>query len=159
MNEIKILELDKILSLLSERCVSEPAKEKALTLLPFESIEKCRASLEETDAAYVLYKKFSAPSFSGLSDISAILKKAERGAILSISDFLRIGRVLRISRLLGEYCVAHVTEGVLMKYLEKFTPNKYLEDKIFADFPSEEKSAIWRRRSQRHKKKNSSREK
>ena len=138
MNEIKILELDKILSLLSERCVSEPAKEKALTLLPFESIEKCRASLEETDAAYVLYKKFSAPSFSGLSDISAILKKAERGAILSISDFLRIGRVLRISRLLGEYCVAHVTEGVLMKYLEKFTPNKYLEDKIFTDFPSEE---------------------
>lgn len=87
MNEIKILELDKILSLLSERCVSEPAKEKALTLLPFESIEKCRASLEETDAAYVLYKKFSAPSFSGLSDISAILKKAERGAILSILRF------------------------------------------------------------------------
>ena len=81
MNEIKILELDKILSLLSERCVSEPAKEKALTLLPFESIEKCRASLEETDAAYVLYKKFSAPSFSGLGDIK---KSGER------SDFINL---------------------------------------------------------------------
>ena len=84
MNEIKILELDKILSLLSERCVSEPAKEKALTLLPFESIEKCRASLEETDAAYVIQKILGSVFFGTFRYFGDIKKSGER------SDFINL---------------------------------------------------------------------
>lgn len=138
MNEIKTLELDKIRDLLAECCISEPAKERARTLLPFDSEERCRTALEETDEAFVLYKKYSAPTFSGLSDVSASVKKAQRGSVLSVPEFLKIGGVLRVSRLLEEYCKNHIEDGALLKYLEKFSSNKYLEEKIFTAFPSEE---------------------
>lgn len=139
MNETKALEFDKILSLLSDCCVSEPAKERARTLLPFDEEERCRRALEETDEAFVLYKKFSVPSFSGVSDVSQILKKAQRGAVLAIPEFLKIAGVLRSARLLEEYLKNHAEkEGELYKYLVKFSSNKYLEEKIFSDFPSEE---------------------
>lgn len=138
MNEIKTLELDKIRMLLSECCISEPAKKRALTLLPFDTSERCKTSLEETDEAYILYKKYSAPTFSGLSDISETLKKADRGAVLSAGELLKIARVLRVTRLLEEYLKNHISDGALLKYLPKFMSNKYLEEKIFTDFPSEE---------------------
>ena len=70
MNEIKTLELDKILFLLSDCCVSSSAKKAAEETVPFDSAEKCRQALRETDEAFVLYKKYSAPSFSEISDVS-----------------------------------------------------------------------------------------
>lgn len=137
MNEIKTLELDKILSLLADRCVSEPAKDAAVKTVPFSDPEKCRRALAETDEAFVLYKKFSAPSFSGISEISGAVKKAERGSTLSIPELLKIARVLKTARLLEEYLETHA-EGLLKEFLPKFSANRYLEDKIFTDFPSEE---------------------
>ncbi len=138
MNEIKTLELDKILLLLSDCCISPSAKKAAEETKPFDSAEKCRQALRETDEAFILYKKYSAPSFSGITDVSESVKKAERGAVLSIGEFLKIARLLRTARLLEEYLQNHAEDGLIKGYLPKFSSNRYLEDKIFTDFPSEE---------------------
>ena len=92
------LEYPKILATLSSYAKSVAGKNKAKELMPFESIAEIDRALSETaEADSVLFEYVLSPSFA-IDDIGMILIKAAKGAILSISEIMKVGRTLRTAR-------------------------------------------------------------
>ena len=135
------LELDKVLSLLSECAGSKEAKAACLRLRPVSDLDDVRALLEETTAASEFCTRKGNPGFSGVSDVSASLERAERGGSLSMTELLRVGGVLRCARNVKAYVSEDEEPTVLDTLFFMLTPNKYLEDHIFGAIISEEEIA------------------
>ena len=135
------LELDKVLSLLSECAGSKEAKAACLRLRPVSDLDDVRALLEETTAASEFCTRKGNPGFSGVSDVSASLERAERGGSLSMTELLRVGGVLRCARNVKAYVSEDEEPTVLDTLFFLLTPNKYLEDHIFGAIISEEEIA------------------
>ncbi|MCS7264294.1 MAG: endonuclease MutS2 [Armatimonadetes bacterium] len=91
---LRVLELDKILYALEERCVTEMAKEMVRSLLPSWDLEEVKRRLKETSDARRRIEKFGSPPIAGISDIRAILEQAQRGASLEPNQLLTIAKTL-----------------------------------------------------------------
>ena len=65
----KTLELDTVLQKLANECASEDAYNLALSIVPETDIILVERSLAETESAYLLTSKFTAPSFGGTNNI------------------------------------------------------------------------------------------
>ena len=65
---IRVLELPQLLERLSQKAVSEAAKERALRLTPSTDADDVRRLQDETDAARALIGLRGSPSFSGVKD-------------------------------------------------------------------------------------------
>ncbi len=135
------LELDKVLSLLADCAGSKEAKAACLRLHPATNLEDVQALLEETSAASELCTRKGNPSFSGVSDVSAALERADRGGTLSMAELLRVGGVLRCARNVKGYVAEDEQPTVLDTLFFMLTANKYLEDHIFGAIISEEEIA------------------
>ncbi|MBO4693640.1 MAG: endonuclease MutS2 [Clostridia bacterium] len=132
-HSIKTLELDKVLSVVAAEAVTEDGKSLVMSLSPENAYENVKRLLDETDMAYKLLARFSAPSFSGAKNVSEPLKKSMRGASLSCSELLDIAELLRNIRTLKTWCSDNaVTQDILNCYFNSLNPNKFLEDKIFS---------------------------
>lgn len=133
-HQIKTLELDKVLTLLSNEAVSDDGKSSILSLKPQSDINDVRKLLDETDTAYRLLAKFSSPSFSGVKNVKEPLERAKRLSVLSCSELLDIAEVLRNIRTLKYWRSSNNVEieDKLTYYFDSLIPNKYLEDKIFS---------------------------
>ena len=68
---IRVLELPQLLERLSQKAVSEAAKERALRLTPSTDADDVRRLQDETDAARALIGLRGSPSFSGVKDVPA----------------------------------------------------------------------------------------
>ena len=97
------LELDKILSRLSDMCVSEGAKKRAIELVPMESLREINRAQDETAAAISLATKKGSPSFYGVRDLKPQLMRAGRGGVLTMGEILWVGAMLRAARLAHDY--------------------------------------------------------
>ena len=91
---LRVLELDKILRALEERCVTELAKELARSLFPSVDIDEVRRRQKETSDARRRLEKFGSPPLGGISDIRPILERAQQGATLEPQELLTIARTL-----------------------------------------------------------------
>ncbi len=110
MNEksLRVLEYDKIKKMLSERTVSNLGRTYVEDLKPVSDFYKVEDRLKETsDAASYLWRKGGAP-FGGIHDIRGSLKRVEIGSTLSISELLKIGDVLRCSRVIKQFLTSDV---------------------------------------------------
>ncbi len=107
---LKVLEYNKILKLLSEKAVCTLTKEKALSLKPVTDRREIETLLSETDEALKFSQRHREIPLSPLSDITAVLKRAEIGSVLSCKEIRSVGRVLRVSRLLKSYLSDHAEE-------------------------------------------------
>ena len=99
----KILEFDKILSMLSACALTDGAKKKALTLIPDTDIGRIRKRLLEVDEAKRLAGIKGAPSFWGVTDVGDSLERAEKGAQLTTGELLSVSRLLTCVRTLKAY--------------------------------------------------------
>lgn len=136
----KTLELDKILSLLANETTMDSAAEAALAIVPSNDFNIVNKLLKETEEAYLLTAKFSAPSFAKLSSVTSILAIADAGGNLSIKDLLSVEEVLRVIRSVKcwrDNCSSDNSIS-LDEYFSVLYPNKYLEDKIRFCIKSEE---------------------
>ncbi len=96
---LKTLEFDKILEMLVPYAQSEAGKIIALNLVPYTSIERARAELELTiQADRVLYVHSVNPNYA-FDDVTECLSKAEKMSILSMGEVLKVGRLLKSSRI------------------------------------------------------------
>ncbi|MDE7208953.1 MAG: hypothetical protein K2O31_03645, partial [Clostridia bacterium] len=96
---LKILEYDKILTQVANHTSSLYAKNTVLSIKP--SIELCQAQhlANLTAQAYeILYEHLVAPTFS-MDEMEDILDNASKFMTLSCADIVRVGRLLRTSRL------------------------------------------------------------
>ena len=109
---IRVLELPQLLERLSQKAVSEAAKERALRLTPSTDADDVRRLQDETDAARALIGLRGSPSFSGVKDVREALARAERGGMLNPRELLTIAGLLTNSRRVREYYEADQGEGV-----------------------------------------------
>ncbi|MGN0518712.1 MAG: endonuclease MutS2 [Acutalibacteraceae bacterium] len=135
----KMLELDKILSLLADETSSEEARQNALAIRPLSGMFEVQQLLSETNDAHMLIGRFGNPSFGGIKNVSSYLRRAEAGGGLSMIELIRIAQVLRVIRAVREwYKHSANIETTLDMYFDGLVPNKYLEEKINTCIVSEE---------------------
>ena len=128
----KILELDKILQLLSNEATLEDSKERSLKITPLTDIGEVSRELNATNDAYSLLAKYQAPSFGRAVNVASELRRAAASAGLSTAELLDIAETLRVIRSLKawrEDCL-NIGETTIDYLFESLVPNKYLEDKI-----------------------------
>ena len=140
--DLRALELDKILDMLAGETGCEDAAHLARQLRPETSLPLVQRLVDETDDACRLMAGFGSPSFGQIANVTNALRRAEAGACLSLTEFLRIGETLRVIRSLKEWRTH--CEGVSTCLDDRFSvlvPNKYLEEKISSIIVSEEEIA------------------
>ena len=129
----RVLELDKVLSLLAAETGMADASQAALDLKPSSQRDTVLRRLKETDDAYKLMARYGAPSFGGAQNVNAALSRAASGGVLSAGELLSIADTLRTVRTVSEW--RHnsdfAVETALDFYFEQLVPNKFFEDKIF----------------------------
>lgn len=137
--EYKKLELDKVLTLLSQKAWSDECKEQCLKIQPVFDLEQSRTELKKTDDAFVLSSKFGTPRFSNIKNVCGSVKRAFNGAVLSLRELLDIASVLReISDLCSWYSQCSGIENSLQEYFSLLVPDKSLQEAINNAVLSEE---------------------
>ena len=139
---INALELDKVLSRLSELASIKDSKEMALELKPATTLYDAQALINQTNAAYVLLAKFGGPSFGAAKNVNSSLSRAEAGGVLTMRELLDIGEVLRVIRSLYEWRFSQPgAESCLDVFFSSLCPNRTLENTIFTSILSDEEMA------------------
>ena len=123
---IRVLELPQLLERLSQKAVSEAAKERALRLTPSTDADDVRRLQDETDAARALIGLRGSPSFSGVKDVREALARAERGGMLNPRELLTIAGLLTNSRRVREYYEADQGEGTVLDRMFELAPRQPL---------------------------------
>ncbi len=136
----KALELDKVLSMLSDLGSAKDSKEMALNLKPETNITIARGELKKTEDAYILLAKFGGPSFGSIKNVNNSLARANAGGVLTMRELLDIGENLRVIRSLHEWRSrqSDETSYSIDVYFGSLRPNQYLESKISSSITSEE---------------------
>lgn len=142
LRHIKALELDKVLSQLSELASIKDSKEMALELKPCSVLYDAQALVNQTNAAYVLLAKFGGPSFGAAKNVNSSLSRAAAGGVLTMRELLDIGEVLRVIRSLYEWRFSQPgAESCLDVFFSSLCPNRTLENTIFTSILSDEEMA------------------
>ena len=131
---IKTLELDKVLDLVSCEAVTDDGKSAVKSLYPQNDFNELNEILAQTDTAYKLLARYSAPSFSGVKNIDEPLNRAKRMSTLGCAELLDIAEVLRNIRTVKSWRNNDdlTSDDALTGYFDSLIPNKFLEDKIFS---------------------------
>lgn len=126
------LELNVVLGYLAQEAITKDAKQLALELIPQNDEIKVAQLLSETESAYLLISKFSAPSLTNVKNVSSILTRARLSASLSASELLQVADVLRCVRTMKTWRNNSGTgiETNIDYLFNNLYPNKFLEDKI-----------------------------
>ncbi|NLT58479.1 MAG: endonuclease MutS2 [Clostridiales bacterium] len=133
------LEFDKVLALLAEQAGCDGARERAAALLPARRLEEAQRLQDATAQACLLIGRKGSPPVYGVKDIRPSVERAEKGALLSPKELLRIGNVLRATRALPAYLEQEGGEVPLIADLFRpLSPQKTLEERIAQSFISEE---------------------
>lgn len=126
---LSTLEYGKILEMLAAFAQSEGGKSRALEIRPYTTLEEAEHALNLTaEADRVLFEFSVSPSFA-VDDISEILLKAEKGAVLAIPELLKVGRALRVARRL----VKSLSKVINIPLLSEMSTRLYFEEELEKD--------------------------
>ncbi|MBE6563725.1 MAG: endonuclease MutS2 [Ruminococcaceae bacterium] len=137
----KILEYDKILSLLAECCPTEGSAEEALRLTPSDDGEEVLLLNRQTDEASRILALKGMPPFGSVKDVHPSLERASKGAMLNTSELLNIASLLRSARTVKEYDGegnANGRSSVLQVNFDRLMPDAQLENDIGRAIVSED---------------------
>lgn len=136
---LKVLELERILEALSSHASTEKAKENALAIKPSFDYKTVSDALKQTEDAYILIAKYSAPSFGGVVDITGSIARSRIGAALSIKELLGVASVLKTVRSVRFWRNECKSGDISFEHLfSALNPNKFLEDKIYSCIKTED---------------------
>ena len=134
---LNTLEYGKILDMLAAHAQSEGGKAACRALLPASDIGEAELALDMTaEADRTLFEFSVSPSFA-VDDIEETVVKAEKGAVLSIPELLRVGRALRVARRVGKSLTPVIGVPGLHAMLAGLYSDDKLEKDIFDSFISE----------------------
>lgn len=138
----KVLELDKVLSLLSNHCSCDDARYEAESIKPETDINLARSLMNQTRDAHMLLARFGGPSFGGLINVNNAVFRADAGGVLTLRELLNIAADLHVFRTIISWrstCAGVST--VLDILFNGIVPNKFLEDAIKNAILSEDEVA------------------
>ncbi len=136
----KTLELPQVLAMLSEHCALEDTKLAAVELLPQRSFNEVKILLEQTNQAYSLIARHSAPAIRGAVNVNSSVSRATLGASLTAKELLEVASTLRVIRTVKKWrddCSGTNADDI-EHYFTALLPNKYLEEKISLAIKSED---------------------
>lgn len=135
----KTLQFDSILRMLAECATTDGAKKLCLETEPYDDVRKIGALQNETADAARLYVNKGEPSFGFIKDITPLLERADKGAMLSARELLDCANVLRTVRGVAEYYKTdRKYETCLDEVFERLVPDRALERDITSAIISEE---------------------
>ena len=128
----RALELDKILTMLSECTGCEDSRRLALETEPKTTIREAKRLMDRTADAFMLSARFGAPSLHGVKNVTGSLKRAQMGATLSLPELIDIERFLKALREMKDFRNNYEGEEAtsLDEFFESLMPNQRLEEKI-----------------------------
>ena len=135
------LELNHVLSLLSQYAGSVDGKTRCLTLQPTSDLDEVNALLQQTTDACDLAARKGNPGFSEITNILASLDRVAKGGILRNKELLSVGHILRCARTVKSYVSPDENPTVLDSFFQALTPNKFLEERILGAILSEDEIA------------------
>ena len=136
---LSALEYPKVLSMLAECASTGSAKKRAAALTPTDDALTVRRRLEMTSDARRLIDRKGYPSFYAEEDVAASAERADKGAVLSPVELLRISYLLRSARTCLEYIsVDKPFPTVLDEIFARLLPNRELEERITRSILSED---------------------
>lgn len=138
---LKKVEYDQVLNLLADCAGSKEGKNACLAVKPVSDIDDVNLMLQETACAYGMSMQNGYPTFRELSDISAIIDRAQMSGCLQPAELLKVGGVLRCVRNVHAYLDNEDNDNALAAYAASLTPNRFLEDSIYSAILSEEEIA------------------
>ena len=100
---LKKLEFNRILDILSTYCVTYMGRDLAIKLLPSNSIETVQTLLKETEEAVNLTYRNDTPSFYEIENIDIEVKHLESNNTLSCKSLLNLKNIFKLSQELKEY--------------------------------------------------------
>lgn len=134
-----MLEYDKVTAMLAERALTEGARDMALRLVPVAAEKAVIKKQQITAAARRLVDVKGYPSFGGVKNISEILGRAKRGALLQPLELLEVADLLRVSRGLSDYIKTDKPfDTVLDETFLLLSTNRHLEESISRTVVSED---------------------
>lgn len=133
-----VLEFNKIQDMLADCTTNDISREFVYSLEPSSEIDEVQSLQEQLSYAINLLLKKGNPDIYGLVDITASLKRGEKGGSMNAKELLNIARVLKIARSLRAY---HDEASVLSCYFDCLTENRRLENDISSAIISEEEIA------------------
>jgi len=142
--ELKILEYDKIIQMLSEKADSAPGKRRCQELQPMTDLQEINMAQTETEDALARIFKLGSTSFGSNQEIGFALKSLEIGSTLSMPELLRVARLLdNVNRIktYGRKDREDIPEDSLDPYFEQLTPLTQLSGEIGRCILSEDEMA------------------
>lgn len=139
---LRVLEYDKIVSMLAEQTVSAMGREIALKTKPFKIEKTIVSALKETNEALMLVDNCGSGIIYSFVDIRPMLKRVEIGASLSISELLGIGKVLGLcKRIRKEIDSKKILQNLetIAPTLTSIEPIDFLNKEIMLCIESEER--------------------
>lgn len=88
---LAVLEWDRVVEALAERCATAAGARAARALRPVLDRDACRRSLDETDEALALMAEETVP-VAGVRDVGPAVEAASRGGVLEPGDLLDVAR-------------------------------------------------------------------
>lgn len=129
---MRILEFDKIKSMLASYAMTVGAKRRALSLTPTSNQIQVLRRQELTQNAKDIASIKGAPSFNNFPEILDSVEKAEKNSILSPREILDIGSSLHTTRSLIEFIhTDSISKSSLTEIFDLLVPNQRLEQSIF----------------------------
>lgn len=132
---LQTLEYRKILNTCASYAQTSMGKQIIENLRPDTDLESVKKLLQATDEAYTVERLKGAPSFGGITDISAALKRAKIGGTLNTHELLAISNTAYGSRRIKRF-ISQMNEdeplNLLVSISENISEQKALEDSIKA---------------------------
>lgn len=138
---LRVLEFYKVKELVKKYAHTKGGKAKIDELMPYDNVYEINNKLEETNEALEILITKGNPPIEGLYDIHDGIARAKKGGTLLPEALLKIGGMLRATRLMKEFFKREDEEKAFLK-LEDLAyilmPIKPLEDEIERCIVSEE---------------------
>lgn len=130
------LEFNKILTMLSNFCITEQGKKLALGLLPSNQKPEVKQLLQETNEAVNLSYRNGFACFYEIADIGIELKKLESNSPLSAKSLLALAHIFKLAQDLKDYFdkdfLVSAEYPILSRLFFDLYTNKSITDKILA---------------------------
>ena len=137
---LRVLEFNKVLSMLEERAASALGRQLCLQLLPECTQEQVEFAQEETAQAEALSYRLGGNPVPSFNDIRPALARAKIGSILSAKELLEVAGILRVSRTIqGAY--GNIPENIFADMANSLIVLRGIEEDIFAAILSENEIA------------------
>lgn len=133
---IRVLEFDKVLACLAERCASSLGKDLAMQLRPSINRDEIAQWQQETSEAVHLLELGDRVPLGGLHDIRSAVTRARTGGLLTVDQLLIVADTCRCARLLRHYILTNIVnatnnqDSILAYYAADMSQFQSLEQQI-----------------------------